>query len=180
MEAHWTSTFNDRQSVSSLSLASHGSSPTTSSIANASLASLPQRRAVRIGCRVDLPLGTGVICGVAAHQDRILVLLYPSRSMDSLFVLEGLDSPRLPQILILDVGDALQFTSAPSLIGDDVSSILSGGDETFSEVSREDVTLKLSSSVGCFGMGIGGFCLLFLVDCLKSDSLKRLPQANLR
>lgn len=161
-DARWTSaasTYNDdRESVASLPLSSiHGGSPANSSIlSGGGGSSAATRCSVQIGNHIDLSRDAGVICGIATHQERILVLLYPARSIESLLssgVPEEAEAgrERLPQILVLDVGEAL---SAAGCTQSELASILSG-DEAFEEVSQEDVMMKLSSSVGCYGLGLG-------------------------
>lgn len=100
-----------------------------------------------------------IICGIATHQSRILVLLYSQRSFESLLAEEiteatedNLSLEKSPQLLTIDVGEAL---SAPSLMISDLDSILSSGDDAFEEVSREDVDLRIPPGRGLQGLGLG-------------------------
>lgn len=107
---------------------------------------------VQIATQLDLgrDVDRGIICGIAAHQNRILVLLYRLKSVESLLVV-GSGKERLPQLLVADVGDAL---TNPLCSLSDLDLMLSIED-SFEEISAEDVELKIPPEDGFQGLGLG-------------------------
>ena len=95
-----------------------------------------------------------LICGIATHQNGILVLVYPSRTIESLLVAENEVQERPPQLVVYDVADALLSPAYPP---GDLDSILSAEEDKFEEISREDVDLKMPPGRGFQGLGLGKF-----------------------
>ncbi|KAL5971013.1 hypothetical protein TSMEX_001320 [Taenia solium] len=141
-EAIWSSTASndDTESIAS----SHYSASVVGSPA------LPKEY-VQLATQLDLGRdeNRGVICGIAAHQNRILVLLYRLKSVESLLVVEP-GGKRLPQLLVADVGDALTnpFSSLNDL------DLMLPMEDSFEEISLEDVELKIPPEDGFQGLGL--------------------------
>ncbi|VDD81854.1 unnamed protein product [Mesocestoides corti] len=115
----------------------------------------PSKQSVQIAIQHDLAQDdtVGVICGIAAHNDRVLVLLCPQKSIESLLVGtldEDASHNKPPQLLVADVGEAL---CAPACQQTDTASVLSAT-YPFEEVSREDVLINLSPSYSCRDVGL--------------------------
>ncbi|VDO03843.1 unnamed protein product [Rodentolepis nana] len=110
--------------------------------------------------RGDDDEGSGeIIYGIASHQGRILALLYSPKSFESLLDVqemthdteELLNVGKSPQLVVLDIGEAL--TAAPCPIMNDLDSMLDVSEEdSFEEISREDVEVKIPP--GSHGLGL--------------------------
>lgn len=103
-----------------------------------------------------------IICGIASHQNRILALLYCPLSFESLLEVqeatESIVSPvmeKLPQLVVFDIGEALNSAPYSTILGDLESTL--GGDEdeedAFEEISREDVVVKGKFGLRDLGLG---------------------------
>ncbi|KAH9284362.1 Vacuolar protein sorting-associated protein 41 -like protein [Echinococcus granulosus] len=141
-EAIWSSTASndDNESIAS----SHYSASIVSGPAQ-------PKEYVQIATQLDLGRGEdrGVICGIATHQNRILVLLYPLKSVESLLVV-GPGGERSPQLLVADVGDALTNPSCPLSELD----LMFPVEDAFEEISLEDVELRIPPEHGFQGLGL--------------------------
>ncbi|VDM22502.1 unnamed protein product [Hydatigera taeniaeformis] len=141
-EATWSSTASndDNESIAS----SHYSASVVGTPA------LPKEY-VQIAAQIDLGRDEkrGVICGIAMHQNRILVLLYRLKSVESLLEVEP-RKERPPQLLVVDVGDAL---INPLCSPSDLDSMLPMED-SFEEISLEEVDLKVPPEYGLRGLGL--------------------------
>ncbi|KAL5109176.1 hypothetical protein TcWFU_007203 [Taenia crassiceps] len=141
-EAIWSSTTSNDDNESIVS--SHYSGSVVGNPA-------PLKEYVQIATQFDLERGEdrGVICGIAAHQNRILVLLYRLKSVESLLMV-GPGGERLPQLLVADVGDALTNPLCSQIDFD----LMLPVEDSFEEISVEDVELKILPETGFQGLGL--------------------------
>ena len=129
---------------------------TDSLISSASTVALNSQFKVCVQITAQLDLGQSydsnvVICGVATHQNHVLVLAYPSKTIESLLVVEeGQD--RLPKLLVYDSAGPL-FT--PVTPPSEIDSIMSSEEDLFEEIGREDVDLKMLPEYEFQGLGLG-------------------------
>lgn len=146
----WNSFDKDRESVSART------SP-TSSVITTSAQSL--RASVHVINQVEVE--KGIICGLATHQNRILLLLYPENSIEAIFdgSASTIAQPQVPQIVVMDVGESLGDNTCMQQLTADQISVISL--EESEEVNREEVMLRCCPETRFQGIGLGGLLLFF-------------------
>ncbi|VUZ54161.1 unnamed protein product [Hymenolepis diminuta] len=155
----WTSTASNADTES---IASNSTLNSTSVISSV----LGVRQYVQLTVQFSLQGGDNnegsgdIICGIASHQGRILVLLYSPRSFESLLEAqevteakeEMLRVEKSPQLVLLDIGEALTATPYSTTMSDLDSMLDVDEENAFEEISREDVDVKIST--GLQGLGL--------------------------
>lgn len=155
----WTSTASNADTESVASNSTLNSTSVISSV-------LGVRQYVQLTVQFSLQGGDNegsgdIICGIASHQGRILVLLYSPRSFESLLDAqevteakeEMLRVEKSPQLVLLDIGEALTATPYSTMMSDLDSMLDVNEEDAFEEISREDVEVKIPT--GLQGLGLG-------------------------